>query len=114
MTKHRLYGLMLAALVAGLVAALSAAGGVATTSQVAGSVSVISEATGAEQKNFLAVLDGFKKLHPQVKVKYTSAGRQLGTLLGTAVQGGNPPDVALIPQPALMREFAERGALKTI
>jgi hypothetical protein len=81
---------------------------------VSGSISVISEATGAEQKNFMKVLDGFKKLYPQVSVKYTSAGRQLPTLLGTAVEGGNPPDVALIPQPALLREFANRGALKPI
>jgi hypothetical protein len=42
---------------------------------VSGSISVISEATGAEQKNFLKVLDGFKKLNPDVTVKYTSAGR---------------------------------------
>ena len=31
---------------------------------------------------------------PNVTVKYTSAGDQLPTVLSTAVQGGNPPDIA--------------------
>ena len=116
MRRYRLILLTLV-VVGAAIAATSAGGqGSATTGNtaVSGSISVISEATGAEQRNFLAVLAGFKKLYPNVKVRYTSAGRQLPTLLGTAVQGGNPPDIALIPQPALMREFAQRGALKPI
>jgi alpha-glucoside transport system substrate-binding protein len=104
-------GLAALAVAVAAAAALGARGG---ETAVSGSISVISEATGAEQKNFLKVIAGFKKQYPNVNVKYTSAGRQLPTLLGTAVEGGNPPDVALIPQPALMREFANRGALKPI
>ena len=34
--------------------------------------------------------------------------------LSTAVQGGNPPDLAAVPQPGLMKDFASRGALKPI
>jgi alpha-glucoside transport system substrate-binding protein len=111
--RTRLLVLTLATLAVALAATAALAARRGHTA-VSGSISVISEATGAEQKNFLKVLDGFKKLNPDVTVKYTSAGRQLPTLLGTAVEGGNPPDVALIPQPALMREFANRGALKPI
>ena len=35
-------------------------------------------------------------------------------MLSTAVEGGNPPDIAALPQPGFMTDFAERGALKPI
>ena len=70
--------------------------------------------SGAEAKNFNAVLAGFKKQFPGVSVKYTSAGDNTPTVLSTAVQGGNPPDLAAIAQPGLVKDFATRGALKPI
>jgi ABC-type glycerol-3-phosphate transport system substrate-binding protein len=70
--------------------------------------------SGAEQKSFEAVLKGFENTHPGMKVKYTSGGDQLPTVLATAVSGGNPPDIAALPQPGLMKDFASRGALKPI
>ena len=47
-------------------------------------------------------------------MKYTSAGDQLPTVLSTAVQGGNPPSIAALPQPGLMKDFVSRGVLKPI
>ncbi len=32
--------------------------------------------------------------------------------VGTRVQGGNPPDIAIFPQPGLLATFAERGYMK--
>jgi alpha-glucoside transport system substrate-binding protein len=81
---------------------------------VSGSVSIIGVWTGPEQKRFEAVLAGFKKKFPDVKVKYTSGGDNVPTILGTAVQGGNPPDLASIAQPGLVKDFASRGKLKPI
>ena len=52
--------------------------------------------------------------YPNVTVKYTSAGDQLPTVLSTAVQGGNPPSIAAVAQPGLMKDFAAQGALKPI
>ena len=49
-----------------------------------------------------------------MKVKYTSAGDNLATVLSTAVQGGNPPSVAFVAQPGLMQDFVKQGALKPI
>ena len=66
--------------------------------------------TGPEQKRFQAVLDGFQKLYPNVKAKYTSGGDNTPTILATAIQGGNPPDLASIGQPGLLRDFANQGA----
>ncbi|HUP33317.1 MAG TPA: extracellular solute-binding protein [Gaiellaceae bacterium] len=85
-----------------------------TEETVSGTVSVMAVWTGPEQASFQAVLDGFQEANPDVTVNYTSAGDQLPTQLSTAVEGGNPPDVAVLPQPGLMRDFADKGALQPL
>jgi ABC-type glycerol-3-phosphate transport system substrate-binding protein len=86
----------------------------ATEGGASGSISVMAVWTGPEQAAFQAVIDGFTEANPDVDVTYTSAGDQLPTQLSTAVEGGNPPDIAVLPQPGLMRDFAEQGALQPI
>ena len=81
---------------------------------VSGTVSVMAVWTGEEQASFQAVIDGFTELYPDVTVNYTSAGDQLPTVLSTAVQGGNPPSVAAVAQPGLMRDFVNQGVLKPL
>jgi alpha-glucoside transport system substrate-binding protein len=128
MTKHRWRVL---ALLAVLLLALVAAGcggdddegeeGAGTTTaaeteqeQVSGSVSVMGIWVGEEQRSFQAVIDGFKEVQPDVTVKYNPVGDNLPTVLSTAVQGGNPPDIAAIAQPGLMSQFADQGELKSL
>jgi len=103
------------ALVAALVAAsLSNAGKKApTNTKVSGTITILADWTGAEGQSFQAVLDGFKKKQPNVTVKY-KASSDPASALSTSVQGGNPPDLAAIPNPGLMTDFANRGALKPI
>ncbi len=79
-----------------------------------GTIAVMAVWTGPEQEAFQAVLDGFTEANPDVTVNYTSAGDQLPTQLSTAVEGGNPPDIAVLPQPGLMTDFAGEGALQPI
>ena len=55
--------------------------------------------SGAEQKALQQVIDGFEAQYPNVKVTFNSAGDQLPTVLSTAVQGCNPPSIAVLPQP---------------
>ncbi len=81
---------------------------------LSGSISFMGVWSGADQKSIEAVFAAFMKANPGVKVKYTSAGDQLPTVLGTAVQGGNPPDLAALPQPGLLRDFQSRGKLQPI
>jgi alpha-glucoside transport system substrate-binding protein len=95
---------------AGDTAAATEEGGEA----VSGDVSVMAVWTGPEQQSFQAVLDGFTEQNPDVNVNYTSAGDQLPTQLSTAIEGGNPPSVAVLPQPGLMTDFAEKNALKPL
>jgi ABC-type glycerol-3-phosphate transport system substrate-binding protein len=85
----------------------------ATAEKVSGTISVLAVWTGAEGQSFKAVLDGFKAKNPDVTVKYKSA-KDPGQALSTSVQGGNPPDLAALPSPGLMKDFADRGALKPI
>jgi ABC-type glycerol-3-phosphate transport system substrate-binding protein len=90
-------------------------GGAETTEEaVSGTVSVMAVWTGPEQESFQAVLDAFQEEYPDVTVNYTSAGDQLPTQLSTAVQGGNPPDIAVLPQPGLMTDFANQDALQPL
>ncbi|MBA2474777.1 MAG: extracellular solute-binding protein [Actinobacteria bacterium] len=84
-----------------------------TKEAVSGSINVLAVWTGAEGKAFQAVLDGFKEQNPDVKVSYKAA-KDPGQVLATSVEGGNPPDVAALPSPGLLRDFAERGALTPI
>jgi ABC-type glycerol-3-phosphate transport system substrate-binding protein len=82
--------------------------------QVSGSVSVMGIWTGEEQKSFQAVIDAFNEQQPDVKVTYNPVGDNLPTVLSTAVEGGNPPDIADIAQPGLIQGFVDKGAAKPI
>ena len=81
---------------------------------VTGDISVMAIWGGEEQESFQAVIDGFNELYPNVNVKYTSGGDNLAPLLSSAVEGGNPPDLAAIGQPGLMAQFAEQGAIQSL
>jgi len=87
-------------------------GGVA--GDVSGSVDIAGVWTGEEAQSFQAVLDGFRAEYPNVTVNYDAAGDELPTVLATAVQGGNPPDLAAVPQPGLVSDFYDQGALKPL
>jgi ABC-type glycerol-3-phosphate transport system substrate-binding protein len=64
----------------------------------------------AEQGPFLEVLKAFEDA-TGATVTYTPAGDEIPTVLGTRVEGGDPPDVAILPQPGVFKDFADRGAL---
>jgi alpha-glucoside transport system substrate-binding protein len=81
---------------------------------VSGTISFDGVWTGNEAKNFGAVIQAFNKVYPQVKVNYKPVGDNLPTVLSTAVAGGNPPDMADIAQPGLVKQFVQKGALKPI
>lgn len=69
--------------------------------------------TGGEQESFRAVLDAFEE-QTGTTVTYTPTGSNPGAVLGTRAQGGDPPDVAILPQPGLMRDFQTRGFLEPV
>ena len=82
--------------------------------EVSGDVRIAGVWTGQEAESFQAVLDGFTEENPDVNVQYDPAGDELPTVLATAVEGGNPPDLAAVAQPGLIADFADQGALQPI
>jgi alpha-glucoside transport system substrate-binding protein len=79
-----------------------------------GSISLMGIWVSTEQQSIQGVIDAFEEKCPDVDVKYNPAGDNLVTVLATAVQGGNPPDLATIAQPATVAEYVEKGELQPI
>jgi alpha-glucoside transport system substrate-binding protein len=86
-------------------AALAAAGG----EKIGGSVSVLAVWGGSEQESFMAMIQPFEDA-TGIQVNYTGT-RDLNAVLTTQVQGGNPPDVAGLPGPGQMAQYARAGNL---
>jgi alpha-glucoside transport system substrate-binding protein len=115
MSKRALFVIGAVALALSLVAAGCGGGKKKSSggSNVSGAISMVAVWTGPEGQAMQAVLNGFKAKYPNVTVKYKAA-KDPGAVLSTAVQGGNPPDIAALPSPGLMKDFQKRGALKPI
>jgi alpha-glucoside transport system substrate-binding protein len=124
--RSRKRAVRLAAL-AGVVAALavvtagcgggggSKSGGTTTgSSSVKGTVKFWGIWAATEQKAFQKVIDGFHKQYPNVTVTYQSKGNDIPTVLSTAIAGGNPPDMADVAQPGLVKQLVQQGKLKPI
>lgn len=73
-------------------------------------LNVAADWSGAEQANFEKVLKQFED-DTGAKVNYTSYGSNVATTLNTKIAGGDPPDVAVIPQPGLLDSLAKAGHL---
>jgi alpha-glucoside transport system substrate-binding protein len=111
----------LAGVVAVLLAVAAGCGGGGSSkstttgnSSVSGSVKFWGIWAATEQKAFQKVIDGFHKQYPNVTVTYTSKGNDIPTVLSTAIAGGNPPDMADVAQPGLMKQLVQQGKLKPI
>lgn len=74
------------------------------------SVEVAAVWTGEEQASFQEVLNAFAE-ETGAEVSFTSTGEDIATVLGTRIEGGNPPDIAMLPQPGLLRDLVEQDAL---
>ena len=77
------------------------------------SIEVAAVWTGEEQRAFSRVLEAFQE-QTKIRVVYTSTGDDIAAVLGTRIQGGKPPDVAILPQPGLLGDLALQGALHSI
>jgi ABC-type glycerol-3-phosphate transport system substrate-binding protein len=88
-------------------------GGAALPDLKGQSLTVMGEWGGNEQKNFQKVLAAFEDA-TGAKITYQSAGDEIATKIGTAVAGGNPPDVALLPQPGVIQGLVNQGAAKPL
>jgi alpha-glucoside transport system substrate-binding protein len=116
--QSRAFGTITAAAVMTVVAcgsgtSTSSSGAASSGAQIGGSTTVWAVWSGTEQKDFQAVLSGFSA-KTGVTAAFDSKGDQLPTILGTAISGGAPPDVAILPQPGLLHDLVKKGALKPV
>ena len=93
-------------------AAASVSGAAASGSpaqRIGGTVAVVASWGGEEQNSFMAELQPFEQ-QTGIQVQYTGT-RDLNGVLTTRVQAGNPPEVAALPNPGAMMQFANAGKL---
>jgi alpha-glucoside transport system substrate-binding protein len=110
--RTALFGAVIA--IAVLAASSSGSGATRHAQAVSGSITFDGVWTGGEASAFGQVIKAFNKQYPGVKVTYKPVGDNLPTVVSTAVAGGNPPDMADIAQPGLVKQFVDKGALKPI
>jgi alpha-glucoside transport system substrate-binding protein len=75
-----------------------------------GEIIVTSLWGGAEEEAFQAVLDAFEE-SSGITATYEANRTDYATVLRTRIQGGNPPDVAIIPGIGTLRSLARDGSL---
>jgi alpha-glucoside transport system substrate-binding protein len=80
--------------------------------QIGGVVTVIGTWGGSEQESFLAMVAPFEAA-TGIDVQFTGT-RDINTVLSTGVASGILPDVAGLPGPGQMTEWAKAGALKPL
>ena len=73
-------------------------------------VEVLAVWTGVEQQHFARVVADFHA-RTGVSVTYTSASAGVADALARRVAAGRPPDIAFLPQPGALRQYAARGLL---
>ncbi|WP_327341851.1 ABC transporter substrate-binding protein [Streptomyces europaeiscabiei] len=76
-------------------------------------VSVAGVWSGSEQKNFQKVLDAFSE-KTGAKTQFVSTGDNVSTVVGSKIEGGNAPDVVMVPQVGVLQQFAGNGWLKPL
>ncbi|MEV6739772.1 ABC transporter substrate-binding protein [Streptomyces sp. NPDC051104] len=69
--------------------------------------------TGSEQKNFQKVLDAFSE-KTGAKTQFISTGDNVSTVVGSKIEGGNAPDVVMVPQVGVLQQFAKKGWLQQL
>ena len=75
-----------------------------------GSITVTSLWGGAEEEAFQAVLDGFTEA-TGIEATFESQRTDYAVVLRTRIEGGDPPDVAIIPNIGFLRSFARSGSI---
>ncbi|MEU9381523.1 ABC transporter substrate-binding protein [Streptomyces sp. NPDC048279] len=66
--------------------------------------------SGTEQENFQKVLDAFSA-KTGAKTQFVSTGDNVSTVVGSKIEGGNAPDVVMVPQVGVLQQFAKQGWL---
>lgn len=127
-TKRYLTTTCAAMAVAGLLVACGSGSGGSGTSTASGpatsapsmpdlmgtSFTILGQWTGAEQQAFQAVIDAFDKATGATGHYTAAAGGNQAGVLATKVQGGTPPDVAMLALPGAISQYAKAGKAQAV
>ncbi|MEO3749037.1 extracellular solute-binding protein [Streptomyces sp. B6B3] len=64
--------------------------------------------TGAEQENFMRVMEAFEEA-TGASVSFVPSGDNVSQFVGSKIAGGSAPDVVMVPQPGVVRDFVASG-----
>lgn len=112
MRKYRLVAPLVAAVLA-LSACTGSNGEGGDVPEGDGEIIVTSLWGGTEEEAFVAVLDAFEE-KTGIVATYEPNRTDYATVLRSRIQGGNPPDVAIIPGIGTLRSLARDGSLISI
>ena len=84
-----------------------------SSGKIGGSVTVWAEWTSTEQQDFLAAMTPFET-NTGITVNYTGKGSNMDQALNSAIAGGAPPDVALVPDPGELNTLASQGKIQPL
>ncbi|MFD4143174.1 ABC transporter substrate-binding protein [Streptomyces sp. NPDC058572] len=102
------------ALALGASACGGEATGPASAKELSGqTVTVAGVWTGSEQKNFQKVLDAFSE-KTGAKTTFVPTGDNVSTFVGSKIEGGNAPEVVMVPQVGVLQQFAKEGWLSPL
>jgi len=65
---------------------------------------------GSQSKGFQESLKGFEQ-QSGIQIKFTEASQSFDTLIRTRVRANNNPDIALFPQPGILKDFVKQGKM---
>jgi len=92
--------------------AVTPAGSPLPTLPAGSTVEVLAVWGGTELESFRAMVAPWEQ-QTGGQMNFTGT-RDLTAILTTRIQAGNPPDVAILPNPGLMRQFADAGNLEPL
>jgi alpha-glucoside transport system substrate-binding protein len=82
--------------------------------ELSGELTVVSNWSGSEGDAFAAVIDGFRREHPKVRVKIDQVPfEQTQAQLTQQFAAGSPPDVS-VALPGIVRQFSAQGLLMNL
>ncbi len=59
------------------------------------------------------MLDAFAE-KTGAKTQFVSTGDNVSTVVGSKIEGGNAPDVVMVPQVGVLKQFAQQGWLQPL
>ena len=86
----------------------------ASSGELSGKLAVVSNWTGSEGDAFAAVVAGFRRAHPKLRVEINQVPfDQTQAQLAQQFAAGSPPDVS-VALPGIVRQFSQQGLLMNL